>query len=193
MFDQDSRFTKLGNDIYVYKNFLSQEEIKPIIDKINGNIDLWSHCDPKNPQQRNSIQINETMFINEKLKTLIDNKYFIKDHSTVVRLKNGDEWGLHSDNHDYLHVRELSKNLKANEEFELVDNNIWGVVIYFNNFKGGEIFYPEQNIEYKPMPGDLVIHSSDEHCIHGVRPVLSDFRYSYSNAIYETIKIPKTK
>lgn len=190
MFYNNPNFKKIGNDIYVYENFISKEELELINNRINSGIDLWAHNDPLDKRQHWSLRVEETSFIVPRLQSLIGDNYFVRDHANIIRLKMGDDWGLHSDNHEFIAIRELSKTLKDGEDFELVDNNIWGIVIYFNDFVGGEIFYPEQNIEYKPNAGDLVIHSSDEHCIHGVKPVLSDARYSHSNAIYEKIKVP---
>ena len=62
--------------------------------------------------------------------------------------------------------------------------------LYFNNFEGGELYYPNQNIIYKPKAGELVIHGSHDECAHGVKPVKSEVRYSYSNSIRKIVKVP---
>jgi hypothetical protein len=80
--------------------------------------------------------------------------------------------------------------LKKNDKFYWAEDKKYGIVVYFNEFEGGEIYYPNQDIEYKPNPGDLIIHSAEEHCLHGVRPVKSDIRYSMSGHIYNMIKVP---
>jgi hypothetical protein len=61
---------------------------------------------------------------------------------------------------------------------------VYATVAYFNKFEGGEIYYPNQNITYKPNIGDLIIHGADENCSHGVKVVLSEKRYSYAAHIY---------
>jgi hypothetical protein len=106
-------------------------------------------------------------------------------------LSVGDTWGLHADNGAFLDIRKQSLLLKEGEEFILKNNNIFGTVAYINDFGGGELRYPNQSITYKPEPGDLVIHSAEDHCTHEVLKVTSGVRYSYSNGIYEKIKVPK--
>lgn len=55
----------------------------------------------------------------------------------------------------------------------------YGIVYYINNnYDGGEIFYPKLNIEYKPEPGDLIIHPGSLEYMHGVRDVSNGIRYS---------------
>jgi hypothetical protein len=80
--------------------------------------------------------------------------------------------------------------LQPNEPFVYKLYPLYGIVVYFNSFEGGEIFYPSQNVTYAPQPGDLLIHSAEEFCAHQVNAVLKGVRYSYSNAIYKKIKIP---
>ena len=73
----------------------------------------------------------------------------------------------------------------------------FGLVGYFGNFDGGEIFYVninkdgnrndgigEQNcLTIKPERGDLVIHGAFSPHSHGVRPVSSGRRYAFSNFV----------
>jgi len=58
------------------------------------------------------------------------------------------------------------------------DSNIrHGLVMYLNkDMEGGEIYYPDYDIEVKPKPGLLVIHPGD--IVHGVRPVRRGVRYN---------------
>lgn len=52
-------------------------------------------------------------------------------------------------------------------------------VIYWNdNFEGGEIYYPQYDIELRIEPGMAVAHPGDIHYIHGVKEVLSGFRWT---------------
>jgi hypothetical protein len=54
-----------------------------------------------------------------------------------------------------------------------------GIVIYLNNdFEGGEIYYPNQNISYKPMPKSMIIHPATEEYTHGVNEVVGNTRYA---------------
>jgi hypothetical protein len=129
--------------------------------------------------------------IKERFSNKLEDEIFMGLNLGVVRMKSGDSWGLHSDNHDSLYLREKSAKLKDGEDFTLEFNNIWGIVMYFNDFEGGDIFYPEQGISYHPKKGDLLIHSSEDHCLHGVSKLISEVRYSHSNNLFNYIKVPK--
>lgn len=53
-------------------------------------------------------------------------------------------------------------------------------VVYFLNddFKGGELVFPDLDLAIAPEAGMLVCFPSDHHFIHGVKPVLSGHRYT---------------
>jgi hypothetical protein len=73
----------------------------------------------------------------------------------------------------------------------------FGLVGYFGDFDGGEIFYvnidkdgnrtdgigDENCLTIKPERGDLVIHGAFSPHAHGVRPVSSGRRYAFSNFV----------
>jgi hypothetical protein len=52
-----------------------------------------------------------------------------------------------------------------------------GLVIYLNDdYEGGEIYYPNRGITYKPVKNSLVIHSADYEYTHGVNAVTKGTR-----------------
>jgi hypothetical protein len=83
------------------------------------------------------------------------------------------------------------KLYKEGDPYDLKQDPAWGVVVYFNSFTGGQIYYPLQGIEYQPIKGELLIHSSRNHCRHGVKEVISGIRITHSNNMYKMIKVPK--
>jgi hypothetical protein len=81
----------------------------------------------------------------------------------INRFKSGDSMPVHSDrgphegNSDILH----------------------GFVIYLNDdYRGGEIYYPQKALSIKPKKYSLVIHPGSEEYQHGVKEVLSGERYA---------------
>ena len=53
-----------------------------------------------------------------------------------------------------------------------------GMVLYLNDdYKGGEIYYPNLEIAIKPEAGSLVMHPGTEEYFHGVATVVSGIRY----------------
>jgi hypothetical protein len=195
MFENTPGFEKIGQDIFVYKDFLSFSElntISKVIDNLTEDDWIGDKNLSKSHPMYNKISIpSESLnFVRKRIISFLPEGYFLGQGTSFVRLFQNDNMGLHSDAHDFLPIREKAAKLKDEDPFEWADNERWGLVVYFNNFEGGELYYPEQNIIYKPNPGNLVIHSAEDHCLHGVRPVKSKIRYSHSNHIFDKIKIP---
>jgi len=54
--------------------------------------------------------------------------------------------------------------------------------LYYNkDYKGGEIFFVNQDLKIKPTAGSLLLFPSNENYIHEVLPVVSGIRYSSTN------------
>lgn len=61
---------------------------------------------------------------------------------------------------------------------------MYGCVFYLNdNFEGGELWYPNQGVEYTPVAGDMIIHPGSREYSHGVREVISGLRVSAGSFI----------
>ena len=189
MFNNDIRFENIGKDIWVYHNFLSSDELKIILNKINDSgEELW---DGGHPENKCTIGLQEAEIISKRIQELFPENLQVHVHSSITRLKVNQHHGAHSDNHDFLTIRELSKTLKENDCFVLVDNNVYGMVVYINDdYEGGEIFYTKQNIKYKPKAGDFLLHSAEDHCEHRVDVLKTNIRYTFPSSIREKIKIP---
>jgi hypothetical protein len=188
----DSRFTQLGDEIYVYKNFVSEEELKNINEFLLSLHDRdWLETNKDIKWMLRAEGQKLLTPIRERIVGLSDSDMTVGPNTVFVKMKKGYSWGIHSDDYEFTEIIEKAKSYQEGDEFDLVDLSVYGIVVYFNSFEGGEIFYPEQNIEYHPMPGDMVIHGSGFKCRHGVKEILSDVRYSYSNHISKKIKSKK--
>jgi len=188
-------FTKSGEDIYLYKNFLTKEELDvvvPILDDHRVNFKYNKEMDGTPFENRITTEIRELAFISKRLKDLFSKEYIVNENLTINVLSVGDDWGEHSDSHDFLEKRKQSEMLKEGDPYEILNDSRYGIVVYFNKVEeGGELFYSGQNISYSPSPGDLVIHSAEENCKHRVNRVVKGYRYSYSNHLGVDIKVPK--
>jgi hypothetical protein len=52
-------------------------------------------------------------------------------------------------------------------------------LFYYNdNYTGGELYYPQYDLEIKPSPGLAVAHPGDVNYLHGVKTVLSGERFT---------------
>jgi len=192
-----NNLTVLGDDIYVYKNFLSKEECDYIYGLLESSEKeswgkMWGDVD-----ESISPKISPEMIVSELIISRLSdlsNKYEVKQNRLFTKMVKGNSWGEHSDNAMYQEIRKKSNLLKDGDDFKIIHNTAYGVVVYINdNYKGGEIFYSKQNIVYKPKAGDLVIHSSEEKCEHGVKVMIEGSRYAWSSNLGNSIRIPVEK
>ena len=184
----------LGKDIYVFHNFISKEECLNIIKEINSIPESkWEGRFNEGGQGYEVAHspMSQIEDLRNRLIAILDKDVNLGSSSVPTRMKKGYVGTHHSDNSDFLKVVEASKYLKNGEEFYMKENSLAGLIMYFNEFEGGEIYYSNQDICYYPKAGDLVIHSSQEHCKHQVKEVKSEIRYSHSNHLYNLIKVPK--
>lgn len=169
----------------VIKNFITEEENNYFLNWIEENKssydqhisseDYWS----KRCIYYSSIREEE---VREKLIKLIvsirsvvektsisDQKLFI-EYPQFVKWENKVELTPHADNIEQDGVTPNASPWRSH-----------GSVLYFNSsFVGGELYYPNLNIEVKPEPGMLVVHPADLKFTHGVRKVESGVRQTLS-------------
>ena len=183
----------LGDEIYLIENFLSKKETKRLhkrLNKISEN--FWTKMrDVEGPYVSPKMRVTKKII--SRLSKKVDG-LSININEVFSRMNVGASWGQHADNSDFLAIRELSRTLKDGENFRLIENSKYGIVLYVNdNYEGGEIYYVNQGISYKPKAGDLIVHSSEEKCRHGVSSVNSGTRYAWSSNLHELIKVPVEK
>lgn len=54
-----------------------------------------------------------------------------------------------------------------------------GALYYLNDdYEGGELYFPKQDLEFKPEAGSAYFFPGDLHYIHGVREIKSGIRYT---------------
>lgn len=184
-------FEKLGDEIYVYKNFLTQEECSILTkeaDELPENV--WKMIG-EHGRYVSLVHLPYLKTVRDRLLSLLEPGSNLGLSQKSLKMTKNAWSPPHADNFEFLDVLSAASKYVEGEEFDLIENNCYGTVIYFNDFEGGALEYPEQGIVYKPNPGDLVIHSAGIHCSHAIQKIFSDVRYSYANHIYDFVKVPK--
>ena len=177
MFNNKDGFKEISEGIYLYKNFLNQEEItnlNTIAESITE--EDWTHPNPIEwYSNRTSITLDGLTPIFDKAQDLFSPTHSMTPSMSIQRMFPGDTMFEHTDTSG-------EDPVTANDAFGTCHIIEYGVVVYFSNFEGGEIYYPDLNIEYKPEPGDLLIHKATIK--HGVKEVISGSRYVYANFMF---------
>lgn len=205
MFSDNSNLIQLDKinapKIYVYPNFFSQQECDDLILKINKfpedhwiNKDIWKEDD----------EILATKLIiqgSDDLDELYNRafKFFEPEHrplpaNGVSKMVEGQSLEVHFDspNHEddqrehnghFISYQEQIDKGNFYDPLGTCHTVDYGFIIYLSDFEGGDIYYPELGVEYKPNKGDMVIHSAGMRYQHGVHKVTKGPRICYANFI----------
>jgi hypothetical protein len=98
------------------------------------------------------------------------NEQIYVERPQFVRWREGDELIPHADN---IEQDGVTPNASPHRTY--------GGVLYLNgDFEGGQIYYPNLNIQVQPRPGMVVIHPAGLKYTHGVRKMQKGTRYTIS-------------
>lgn len=183
--------------VFIFKNYFSDEEctaIETFLDSSdNGNYDdtliNWY-------AKRLSKPVPFILNYWEKISDILYPEFVIHPQTTLLIIKSPDDEGMftHSDSPG----KNMCSHLSQVDTWKTCCELDYGLVAYFGNFEGGEIFYPNINkdgtrkegegnpedcLVYKPSRGDVAIHGAFTPHAHGVRPVSSGRRYAYANFV----------
>jgi hypothetical protein len=159
---------------FVYKNFLNAN----IFNKYNDIINNLSEKDWNDPTPHGTYwddKISPDVIESDLHKPILDflsPNFWIFQNTSFVRLKEGQRSDL-----------QVSDSFFAENRRRIIGH--YKIGLYFGNFEGGEICFPDQSLRYKPEPNDLVIFKIHQNYDHYTDTVLKGTRYAYQDmAIY---------
>jgi len=166
--------------VWAVDNFLSEEELLAIDNHIEnaewGTIEGWDNYLFFN----NTSKFQDHGFIKRKADVATDYQYDWRCMGIIMRIPEGKKMQPHVDHYN------------VPEEFEKYD--FLSATLYLNdNFKGGELYYSNLNIDYTPKRGSIVFHPGfNDVYEHGVRKVEGGPRYAmglYGKSLTTKIEI----
>lgn len=111
--------------------------------------------------------------IQARLKKEVDNFFNVDAQATppaIVRWLPGQRQEPHADKE--LHIGE-----DAGKPNDFPWYDLAGLFYLNDDYEGGELYFPLQNIQFKPKAGGAYFFPGDKNYIHGVREVKSGIRY----------------
>ncbi|MGA1046549.1 MAG: hypothetical protein ACO3UU_00935, partial [Minisyncoccia bacterium] len=153
-FELNPNIIKLDDKIFWYKNFLSPETV----DSITGLLMRQN----VRPHFFEEIQFKTTDFMPElfpvweKVSDFIYPDLVIHPLLHTIYFGEGKEMLPHCDSPG----EDMEEELTVPDVWGTCCYLSYGVITYFGDFTGGEVYYPHQNIEIPVQPGDLVIHGA---------------------------------
>lgn len=177
------------------ENFMTQEELKILNDFIRSNTS-WdvteSHYNEEGTMiydasywadrvattnTINAVNPNITAVLDgmvQRLKKEVDAFFKVDALPTspaLVRWLPGQYQSPHAD-------KELHEGENRGKPNDFPYYDIAGLFYLNDDYEGGELYFPEQGIQFKPKAGAAYFFPGDMNYIHGVTPITSGIRYT---------------
>jgi hypothetical protein len=140
--------TCLYNADYWHDRHCSSEILEKINPEVHQIIDKYIH------KMRNTIEAHFRVSLSAK-------------PPVIMKWRPGTHQEPHAD-----------KQLNDGQPNAFTDYDLNSLFYYNDEFTGGELYYPQYDIEVKPKPGLAVFHPGDVNYLHGVKMVTSGERYT---------------
>jgi hypothetical protein len=184
MFQDDKNITKLDDKIFLYKNFISKEYVD-VVNEATAKLEMGNHWFDEIEFKVTAV-MPELVPVWNKVSEFLAPEYVIHPMASMLYFGEGKQMLPHCDSPG----EDMTEELTVPDVWATCCVLSWGACVYFGDFTGGEIYYPNQGIEVPVQPGDLVIHSALTSHEHGVRPVKTGLRYTFSNFSLKPEKNP---
>ena len=183
--------------VFIFKGFFTDEECKTVEDELKDYDMSSKYRDTLISWYANKVSppLASIHPLWEKASELLYPEYVMHPQGNVLIITPEMNEGMftHSDSTGKGECHRLSQV----DVWKTCCDLDFGLVGYFGDFDGGEIFYvnidkdgnrtdgigEENCLTIKPERGDLVIHGAFAPHAHGVRPVSSGRRYAFSNFV----------
>jgi 2OG-Fe(II) oxygenase superfamily len=181
------KLVQLNEESYLYKGFLSKDELAEVRKEI----------DKATPNKGGSIPLWYLDRFRPRVADLFVGDFAIDEMKKIDSYEAGKGMPLHNDRFNYEY--DLIDMLVDENYTNSIQRSLgcYAFLIYLNDdYEGGEISYPEYNMDYKPVAGDMIIHNSE--IIHGIKKVTSGIRYRFQGVVsqkfyFDAEKINKFK
>jgi len=177
------------------ENFMTEEEID-FLDNAARNISIWDitedHVNENgtviydssywkdrvasapslNKNDENIVPVIVGLF--QKLQPVIENFYNVKAQptgQTIVRWLPGQLQNPHAD-------KELHDGPDAGKPNDFPWYDLASLFYLNDDYEGGELYFPNQGIKFKPKRGAAYFFPGDKNFIHGVTEIKSGIRYT---------------
>lgn len=185
-------FGNSADNIKIINNFVELEDLK-IIQKFLPTINEWMDAGENQYAEDGTCTYDASYWSNrqcswdilqkinidiynlvdkyiDKMKKFLEDEFKVNLHKrppVIVRWFSGLEQRPHAD-----------KQLNDGNPNPFPTYDINSLIYYNDDFDGGELYYPQHNIEITPKPGLAVAHPGDINYLHGVKMVTKGERFT---------------
>jgi predicted 2-oxoglutarate/Fe(II)-dependent dioxygenase YbiX len=180
-------FGSESSNIHVVEGFLCGDDLNNLSEYATNISDFstvkldetWinrvhSFKDMSSPEY--SLMMSYVIMAKEYIEDIFRCNFFHKE-PTICIWREGDNQSPHAD-------KELADGTPYTGGLQFYDISM---LIYLNDdYEGGELYFPQHDIQIKPKAGTLAFFPGDKNYLHGVNPIKSGKRYTCP--IFWTIK-----
>jgi hypothetical protein len=169
------------NKIHIIENFVDQKDLGTILEYLNTTEVTF---DPTGyspfgvyMQNQNNSNLKEVFEKNSlKAKNIIEKSFncevYEEGMTSVVELKAGDFMPLHFD-----HGSSENESVGLKTGAGNPSRDISSVLYYNDDYEGGEIYFPNQDLLIKPNPGMFIYFPAKDEFPHQVKEIKSGYRW----------------
>ena len=177
------------------ENFMTEEEIN-FLEKAAKSLTIWdvteSHVNENgtvvydSEYWKDRVATSPTLDKNdptiapviaglfERLKPIVEDFYKVKvipTGTTIVRWLPGQRQNPHAD-------KELHEGPDAGMPNDFPNYDLSSLFYLNDDYEGGELYFPLQDVKFKPTKGAAYFFPGDKNYIHGVTEIKSGIRYT---------------
>ena len=177
------------------ENFMTEEEIN-FLEKAAKSLTIWdvteSHVNENgtvvydSEYWKDRVATQPTLDKNDpsiapviakmiaRLKPIVENFYKVEvtpTNSTIVRWLPGQRQNPHAD-------KELHEGPDAGMPNDFPNYDLSSLFYLNDDYEGGELYFPLQDVKFKPKKGAAYFFPGDKNYIHGVTEIKSGIRYT---------------
>lgn len=166
-------FGTSADNIIKVDGFLSNEELDVILYTAK-NLDIWD------PVGQDSQWTNRHTDDRKLFNSAPDIYRLIQDIHKKLSIKISELYGVKVTSNGITIARWFPGNFQDphSDMLGFADNEMGSVVYLNEDYEGGQIYFPQHDLEIKPPAGSAIIFPGDEYYMHGVREIKSGIRYA---------------
>jgi hypothetical protein len=170
--------------IYITKNIIDKKDLQDIILYLKNTqveIDEFGYSPFKMYVGSGNSTLPKLLSkYHDVLKKIVQNSFGCKIYDeglvSVVEMKTGDSMPVHLDHGP---AQKQSVGLKTGAGHPSRD--LSSVLYYNNDYEGGEIYFPKQDLLIKPEPGMFICFPAKNEFPHEVKEIRSGYRWCSTN------------
>ena len=158
--------------IHVIENFLNKDQCNILFDKYNEKI--WDAADP-NIKTGFGVSVEEAKNFYESDNYLAE---ICRYMGKVISVCYGKDMELKSLFHSVMNIG-AKNSLHWDNYIENGEEDVSALLYINDDFAGGELYFPNQNLIIKPKSGTFVFFQGDESVEHEVKTVTDGSRNAF--------------